>query len=63
MQFSTGQIDTLSRYFADVSKILVGSAVVGFFVPSGAEPVTTLVFATGTAIAIACLIISIKLSQ
>lgn len=63
MQFSTGQTDTLSKYLADISKILVGSAVVGFFVPSSAGPVSASVFAAGTSIALACLAISIKLAK
>ena len=63
MGFTSGQNDTLSKYFSDVSKILVGSAVVGFFVPTGVGPITTQVFVGGTAIAIVFLLISIKLAH
>ena len=63
MRLNSGQIDTLSKYFADVSKILVGSAVIGFFVPSGVGPITLPVFIGGAVAALAFLSIGIRLAK
>ena len=60
MRFTQDQLDILSKYFADLSKILVASAVIGFFVPSGAI-ITLPVFIGGTVAAIGCLVFSIQL--
>ena len=61
MRLTKNQIDILSGYFSDISKILVGSAVIGFFVPSGVGPISIPVFIGGSATAVLCLFISIGL--
>lgn len=63
MQFNVGQLDALSKYFADVSKILVGSAVIGFFIPTGAGQIGLPIFIGGAVAAFICLYASIKLVQ
>lgn len=44
------QIESISEFFADLAKILFGSAVVGFFVPGFGGNVSTSVFISGTII-------------
>lgn len=61
MKFNQRQIDILSKYFSDLSKILIASTVIGFFVPVGVGPITMPVFLIGSATALFCLILSIKL--
>lgn len=63
MRLNQNQIEILSKYFSDLSKILVASTVIGFFVPVGAEPVTLPVFGTGLITAVACLVFSIRLAR
>jgi len=63
MKLSKEQIDVLSKYFSDISKILVASTVVGFFVPSQEMLITFPVFAIGSISAFACLAFSIKLTK
>lgn len=61
MRLNQHQIEILSKYFADLSKILVASTVIGFFVPTGAGLVALPVFATGLITAVACLVFSVRL--
>jgi len=63
MQFTKNQIDALSKYFADLSKILIASTVIGFFIPTGAGPITIPVFITGTFVALLTLFASIRLAK
>lgn len=60
---NTGQIDTLSKYFSDVSKILVASTVIGFFVPTSIGLIPFSVFMVGATVAIGTLVLSIYLQK
>lgn len=62
MRFDRNQLDLLAKYFSDLSKILVASTVVGFFIPSGGE-VSMLVFIVGLALAIGSLVFGVKLAK
>lgn len=61
MRLNRNQIEALSKYFTDLSKILVASTVIAFFVPTGTGQVTLPIFITGLMTAIASLIFSIRL--
>ncbi|MBI4120155.1 MAG: hypothetical protein HY454_01685 [Parcubacteria group bacterium] len=61
MQLNQEQIDTLARYFSDLSKILFGSTVLGFFIPSAETQIALSVFIVGALATISCLIFSLKL--
>ncbi len=63
MHFTNSQIGLLSKYLSDLSKILVASVVIGFFVPTGAGPITLPVFLGGTMTAVVCLILSVRLAK
>ena len=63
MHFSQKQIDIISRYLGDVSKILLASVVIGFFIPGSIGPISVPVFLVGSATAVICLILSVKLAQ
>jgi len=58
---SREQINLLSAYLADLSKILMGSVVVGFFIPASAVAITIPVFLIGATVAIITLLVSILL--
>lgn len=62
MRLSKEQVDLLARYFSDISKILVASTVIGFFVP-GQGLVTFPVFTMGLISAVACLAFSLQLTK
>ncbi|MBI3261320.1 hypothetical protein HYZ64_03065 [Candidatus Berkelbacteria bacterium] len=61
MQLSEGQFKILSQYFADISKILVASVVVGFFLPSAAGQISIPVFIVGSVMAFVTLVASINI--
>lgn len=63
MKLNKEQLDLLSKYLSDISKILIASTVVGFFVPAGQELVTLPVFAMGSISAVACLAFSLQLTK
>jgi hypothetical protein len=63
MKLNKAQLDILSRYFSDISKILVASTMLGFFVPTGVGPITITVFLVGSMIAIGFLVISVRLTK
>lgn len=63
MWLNRSQLDTLSKYFSDISKILVASIVIGFFAPVGADLITIPVFVGGSLAAIGFLIFSITIAQ
>ncbi len=63
MRLSKEQLDLLSKYLSDISKILVASTVVGFFVPAEQTLVTFPVFAMGSISAFVCLAFSIQLTR
>ena len=59
MSLNKDQLEIIAKYFADFSKILVGSVVVGFFLPT-ATPIPLGTFAVGLGIAIASLLLSVR---
>jgi len=61
MTFNRNQLEALSKYFADLSKILVASAVIGFFIPSREAIITLPVFSFGALVAVLCLVLSVNL--
>ncbi len=63
MELNRDQVVTLAKYFADLSKILVATTVIGFFVPSGVGPIDIPTFTFGSLTAAACLILSVRLLQ
>ena len=63
MKWNEGQFDLLSHYFADISKILFASVVLGFLVPIGVGPITLPIFFIGSGVAIVCLVLSIHLRK
>ena len=62
MHFTKTQVDIFSKYLSDVSKILIASVVVGFFVPSGVGPISVPVFSVGSATAVIFLVLSVRLA-
>lgn len=63
MHLNKDQIDILTKYFADLSKILFASTVVGFFVPAGIGPIHFSVFLGGSFAATIFVIFSLRLAQ
>jgi hypothetical protein len=61
MRLNKEQLDILSRYFADLSKILFASTVVSFFLPQGEAEITLAAFLTGAIIAASLIILSMLL--
>lgn len=59
MKFNDRQVAAISHYFADISKILVLSTVVGFFVPARDITVTVTIFIVGAIIALFAFVASI----
>jgi len=62
-ELNARQIEILSGYFIDISKILFASTVVGFFVPTGVGPISLFVFFGGFAAAIVFLIFGLHLHK
>lgn len=48
MQLNKVQLDPISKYFADISKILFASTVIGFFIPNDSAPVTIQMLIAGS---------------
>lgn len=63
MQFNQEQIDTLAKYFSDLSKILFGSTVLGFFIPSAETQITLSMFIVGVSATITCLVLVLNYSN
>ena len=61
MRLNSKQIDTLSRYFADLSKVLFISTVLAFFIPNSFGHVTFVEFFGGSITTLAFLVFSLKL--
>ena len=62
MQLTRVQVDILSRYFVDLSKILFASTVVGFFIP-GASAVSLQVFLAGSLFAVIFITFGLSLAK
>lgn len=63
MGLNNRQLGELATYFTDVSKILVGSSVVGFFIPSGVGPISLPVFLGGSVAAVILLCAGLILAK
>lgn len=64
MRLTPAQLDILSKYFADVSKLLVASVVIGFFVPfEGKSLVSVSDFIVGSLVAILFLLWGVRLGK
>lgn len=61
MRLNKEQLDILSHYFADLSKILFASTVVSFFLPQENPGITLTIFLTGTAITAFFIVLSMLL--
>lgn len=57
------QLDVISKYLADISKLVFVGAVLGFFVPIGPQPITVTTFAIGIVIMVATFLFSIQLTK
>jgi len=57
------QLDLLSRYFADLSKILIASTVIAYFVPTGIGPITISMFLIGAITAGGFIVLSVQLAK
>jgi len=55
------QIDTTSKYFSDISKVLFASIVIGYFIHSESVSVTLPAFVFGSIISVASFLFSIKM--
>ena len=63
VKFSKEQRHTLSEYFSDISKISVGSVVVGFFIPTEGMHVPLAGFIGGCIVAIGFIVFSMYLAK
>lgn len=61
MKLNQEQVVTLSKYLADISKILVASAVIGFFIPPESGPIALATFIIGSFTALVFLTLSITI--
>ena len=62
MSFNKEQINNISKYFSDLSKILFASVIIGYFVPSALGPIITLPVLVGSSIvAVVCVVLSINM--
>ena len=52
MKFSQNQLDTISKYCSDISKIVVGSVVVSFFIQTESMNITPITFIVGSLVAV-----------
>jgi hypothetical protein len=53
------QIEALSKYFVDLSKILFASAVVGFFIPGYSGEISILTFVLGALFSVGLVLLGI----
>lgn len=61
--FNEKQVENLSKYFTDLSKILLASSVIGFFIPANPIKVSLPAFIGGLVWTIWFLWASLKLIQ
>jgi hypothetical protein len=59
---STGQLKNLSSFLLDLTKILIGSAIVGFFIPGFAGEISSTTFIISVLCASALFFFGIKLT-
>jgi hypothetical protein len=58
MRLTKSQESLLSPYFADLSKILFGSTVVGYVIPNTTSLITPSAFLAGVIVGLVCLLIT-----
>jgi hypothetical protein len=63
MRLTKAQLSLLAQYCSDLSKILFGSTVIGYFIPNGEGLVTWPVFLAGALVALVCLFIGVNLAR
>jgi hypothetical protein len=63
MRLTKSQESWLSPYCADLSNILLGSTVVGYFVPNTTDLITPSAFLAGAIVGLVCLLISVDLAR
>ncbi|MBI3261267.1 hypothetical protein HYZ64_02755 [Candidatus Berkelbacteria bacterium] len=63
MKLAREQIDVLSNYFADISKVIAASTVIGFFLPTSSGQITFQAAAIGVGIAITFIIVGVAIKQ
>ena len=61
MRFNKEQIEVISKMFADLAKILFGSAVVGFFIPGASGSVGISTFIIGASFSAGFFAVSVVL--
>ncbi|MEK7098931.1 MAG: hypothetical protein AAB916_00245 [Patescibacteria group bacterium] len=57
------QLEILARYFSDISKLLVASLVIGYFIPNGAGSIPLSTFLASAGIAVGFLVLSMFLAH
>lgn len=60
LKFNREQLESISKYFIDLSKILFASSVVGFFIPAAQVEVTIPTFIIGAPLSLIFLIIGVR---
>lgn len=55
------QLDAISKYLGDISKLVFAAAVLGFFVPIGAQPISIVTFLVGVIITVTAFTFSVYL--
>jgi len=63
MRLNRYQIELVSKYFADLSKIIIASVVIVYFVPAQGTIITKMVLASGIFLALFCIVIGVLLSS
>ncbi len=63
MSLTKSQASLLWQYFADLSKILFGSTVVGYVIPNTTDLITPAAFLAGVIVGLVCLLISLDLAR
>ena len=63
IQLTKNQIEAVSKYLADISKLVFGAMVLGFIVPLGAEPPSAMIFWGGMGVTMATAWYSIYLTR
>ena len=63
MRLVKEQVEVLSDYFSDISKIVAGSAVVGFFIPGDHVQVSVRVFGMGVAVSLILLVTAVGIRR
>lgn len=63
MHLTKAQLDTISKYLLDVSKLVFAATVLGFFIQMGTQPVTARAFIGGMVITAVTAWFGVKLAR